>query len=61
MPKQTLAETRAYSTDEERKVLALEAIADQLRLLVEVLRPTGDLAPADGTPKNGSDLRAASA
>jgi hypothetical protein len=58
-PEQTLAETRAYSTDEERKVLALEAIADQLRLLVEVLRPVAHPGSTDSASANDRDLRAA--
>lgn len=60
-PEQNLAESRSYSTNEERKVLALEAIADQMRLLVEVLRPATDPAPADGALARERDLCAAGA
>jgi hypothetical protein len=42
------ARSRAYGTTEERKVLALESIADQLRLLVAIA------TPVDRTKGNGS-------
>lgn len=58
-PEKTLAEVRAYSTNEERKVLALEAIADQLRLLVEVLQPVAHPERTDSVSAKDRDLRAA--
>lgn len=58
---QTTAETRSYSTNEERRVLALEAIADQMRLLVEVLRPVSDPAPGDSAQAKYRDVRAVGA
>lgn len=36
-----LAQSRAYGTTEERVVLALESIADQLRLLIALVTPIG--------------------
>lgn len=60
-PEQNLAERRSYSTNEERKVLALEAIADQMRLLVEVLQPATDPARADGALARKRDQCAAGA
>jgi hypothetical protein len=39
MTEELLAQSRAYSTNEERTVLALEAIADQLRSLIALLAP----------------------
>lgn len=56
-PEQTLAETRSYSTDEERKVLALEAIADQMRLLVEVLTPVRDPTLGNSAQTKDRDSR----
>lgn len=38
-PEAALALNRSFATDEERQVLALEAIADQMRLLVSALMP----------------------
>ncbi len=54
MTGELLAQSRAFSTTEERTVLALEAIADQLRSLVAFLAPaaipeaTDTSAPAQG-------------
>lgn len=56
---QTLAETRSYSTDEERTVLALETIADQLRSLVEVSRPVTDPEPTNEPAAIDPALRSA--
>lgn len=60
-PEQTLAETRSYSTDDERKVLALEAIADQLKLLVSVLNRNCDSILDESTRAKDGDVRAAGA
>ncbi|MBV1688421.1 hypothetical protein KRR38_12230 [Novosphingobium sp. G106] len=60
MAENMLAQSRAYGTSEEREVLALESIADQLRLLVElgtraanseVSRGTAEVARADAADK----------
>ena len=42
MTEDLLAQSRAYGTTEERVVLALESIADQLRSLVAFVTPVGD-------------------
>ena len=60
-PEKTLAETRSYSTDEERKVLALEAIADQMKLLVSVWNRNCDPILDKGTRAKDGDLSDAGA
>lgn len=53
-----IAQSRACSTNEEREVLALEAIADHIRLLVEIL----NINPSDSRSSSeveNRDLRAA--
>lgn len=69
------AQSRAYATSEERQILALETIADQLRLLVALVTPaegsegggesavvTGSNTPAEGAWENeGGSLDTGSA
>jgi hypothetical protein len=52
-PEAAVARSRARCTDEERLVLALETIADQMRLLVAVMKPIRvpeDTPTVDGRP-----------
>jgi hypothetical protein len=39
LARERISQSRAYATNEERTVLALEAIADQLQLLVALVTP----------------------
>ena len=65
MTEDLLAESRAYGTTEERVVLALESIADQLRSLIALVTPievsekgrdsaaaAGSVAPGEGAWEN---------
>jgi len=54
-----LAGTRSRSTDAERTVLALEAIADQLQMLVAALNPVGEHAKERDLGASDGDARAA--
>jgi hypothetical protein len=61
MTEELLAQSRAYGTTDERVVIALESIADQLRLLVEVVTPIGvserggdSAAPRSALPGEGA-------
>lgn len=53
MTENLLAQSRAYGTTEEREVLALEAIADQLRLLVMLGTPGDNSEGSRGTAEAG--------
>ncbi|MBV1692535.1 hypothetical protein KRR38_34115 [Novosphingobium sp. G106] len=53
MAKNMLAQSRAYGTTEEREVLALESIADQLRLLVELGTRAANSEVSRGTEEVG--------
>jgi hypothetical protein len=56
-----LAQSRAYGTTEERMVLALEAIADQLQSLVALVTPLevskGERGSATVRPADAADER----